>query len=293
MFYSILKRALCASLLLMMSAMQVFSQDIPSPVKLAGAPAADKPEKFDGHVVTNIYESALYVFPADEAKRTGAAVVICPGGGYIKEAVVHEGWQMAQWLADEGVTAIVLKYRLPYGNKDIPLSDVGAAFRWVRSKADSLGIDKARIGVAGSSAGGHLAATAGTMLTGDERPDFMLLFYPVISMEEGLTHKGSRENLLGKNPSSDDVVRYSADKQVSASTPPTLLLLSDDDKAVPPQNSTLFYKAMKDNGVKGAMYVFPTGGHGWGFRDSFAYYDTWKSLLLDWLRTSGFTTQKE
>ena len=280
-----------------MSAAMTYAQNMPAPVKI-GSPTdvklTDKEEHFDGRVLTNITDPELYVFSPDAAANTGAAIVICPGGGYMKEAIVHEGWQIAQWLADEGVTAIVLKYRLPYGHKEVPLEDVGRAFRWTRAKADSLHIDTKRIGVAGSSAGGHLAATAGTMLTGEEKPDFMLLFYPVISMEEGLTHAGSRQNLLGDNASTDDVTRYSADRQVSATTPPALLLLSDDDKAVPPQNSARFYNALKDNGIKrSAMYVFPTGGHGWGFNQTFAYHNTWKELALDWLRSAGFIPQKE
>lgn len=274
------------------SAMMIYSQTAPNPVKLYDVlPTVHNQikseETFNGHVVRHVTDPAIYIYSPEEVKNTGAAVIICPGGGYAMEAVIHEGFQVAEWLASEGVTGIVLKYRLPNGVKEVPLNDVERAFELVHQKADSLHINSDRIGIAGFSAGGHLAAIGGTKLKGEYRPDFMLLFYPVISLDKSLTHNGSRVNLLGKGYTDEDIVSFSANKQVNSETPPTLLLLSDDDKVVNPINSICFYEELKKNNVKSAMYIFPTGGHGWGYQQDFAYHETWKTLLIDWLKSIG------
>lgn len=273
------------------SSFMIYAQ-IPDPIKLYD----EKPtvnnsitadENFNGYSVQNVTDPAIYIYSPDAKKNTGAAVIICPGGGYSREAIMHEGFQVAEWFASEGITGIVLKYRLPNGIKNLPLNDVQRAFQLIHQKADSLHINPNKIGISGFSAGGHLAATGGTKLKGDNRPDFMILFYPVISMDNALTHRGSKENLLGKTPSDQDVEQFSANKQVDAETPPTLLLLSDDDKSVVPLNSILFYEELKKNNVKSAMYIFPTGGHGWGYKKEFVYHETWKALTLDWLKSLG------
>lgn len=231
----------------------------------------------------------------DAKKNTGAAIILCPGGGYFHQASQHEGFQFAEWLCDNGIAAIVLKYRLPNAHSNIPGKDALQCIKMVREHAKEWGIDPEKIGIAGFSAGGHLASTAAThfaLLDSVEarasRPDFAILFYPVISMKEFITHKGSRKNLLGDNASEQQVKLYSNELQVTPSTPPCLLLLSDDDKTVIPENSVLFYQALKANKVKASMHIFPEGGHGWGFRESFRYHEMMKNIVLDWLNQCGF-----
>lgn len=264
-------------------------KEVPVPIKIypQGAPQSNDiadSERFDGFCVDNITDPEIIVFSPPQHKNTGVAMLICPGGAYIREAVVHEGYEVGEWLASEGITGIVLKYRLPNKHKEIPLLDVQTAMNWIHQKSDSLHIHPDKIGVSGFSAGGHLAAMSGTRLRGIERPDFMVLFYPVISMTDSLTHKGSRSNLLGHLFTETDIYDYSAEKQVTQNTPPTLLLLSDDDVVVTPLNSIVFYQALKANKVKSSLCIFPVGGHGWGYNKEFDYHDDWKSLLIRWLR---------
>ena len=221
----------------------------------------------------------LFVYKAKEPN--GRAVVVCPGGGYHNLAIGYEGHDMARWLAENGTTAAVLKYRMPNGHCEVPRNDAEQALKIMREHAEEWGYDAARVGIVGSSAGGHLAASTGTI--SDDKPAFMVLFYPVITAEEGKLHKRSFECLLGKGYSAEKARNYSLEKRVSALTPPTLLLLSDDDRIVPPVNSMLFYEALKRNGVKASMHVFPTGDHGWGIKPEFKYIDQWKAYVLDWL----------
>jgi acetyl esterase/lipase len=196
----------------------------------------------------------------------------------------HEGHDIATWLNEQGIAAFVLKYRMPKGHHEVPLSDAQQALRLVRLNAKKWNIDPTKVGIAGFSAGGHLASTAATHFTDSAtRPDFAVLFYPVISMDKNITHGASRSNLLGENPSADLENRYSNARRVTPQTPPTLLLHSDDDKAVPVRNSLDFYAALKQNSVPAAMYIFPVGSHGWGAREAFAYSSEWRGLLLKWL----------
>ena len=227
-------------------------------------------------------------------KNTGAAIILCPGGGYFHQATQHEGFQFAEWLCDNGIAAIVLKYRLPNGHHQIPGKDALQSIKLVRENAEKWHIDPSNIGIAGFSAGGHLASTAGTHFqyldsinAKASRPDFMILFYPVITMKM-LTHGGSKKNLLGDNPSQELIDLYSNELQVSEACPPTLLLLSDDDRTVPAMNSVLFYQALKQHKVPASMHIYPEGGHGWGFRESFRYHESMKSLVLDWLNQQKF-----
>lgn len=247
--------------------------------------------------VRNVHVARLYVYSPAREKNTGVAVVICPGGGYGLLAMRHEGEWFARWLTDRGITGIVLKYRLPNHHAGVPLSDANRAIRWVRGKADSLGIKTDRIGIAGFSAGGHLASTAGTHFDAGNssaadplerlscRPDFMLLFYPVISFSpQGNPHIGSRNSLLGSVQTPEEVEYFSNEKQVSALTPPTFLVHCDDDPAVSPLNSIHFYSALKQHKVPTVLYIFDRGGHGWGLQEDFDYYDQWTKLLEKWLR---------
>lgn len=234
--------------------------------------------------IENVSVASFKIYPADKTKNTGIAILICPGGGYSRHAAFHEGTQFAEWYAENGITGIVMKYRLPNGHSGVPLSDVQEAMRIIRSRAAEWGINPAKIGVSGFSAGGHLASTLLTHFDQESRPDFGILFYPVITMDETFTHMGSRLNLLGKTPDAGLVELYSNEKQIKEDTPPVLLLLSDDDKAVVPKNSTLFYNGLKEKDIPAAIYVFPEGGHGWGFRDNFHYHEQVKNLVLNWIR---------
>lgn len=226
----------------------------------------------------------LFIYLPEAAVNTGKAVVICPGGGYKHLAMDHEGHDVAKWLTKQGIAGIVLKYRMPEGRKDVPLQDAQRAMQLVHENAVKWNIDKTKIGIAGFSAGGHLASTASThFISTETRPTFSILFYPVISMDEAITHAGSKNNLLEEKPSVSDTNIFSNEKQVNASTPPTILLLSDDDKSVLPENSVRYYDALKQNNIKASMYIFPVGGHGWGMRESFKYHNEMLSLLKSWL----------
>ncbi|WP_298030609.1 alpha/beta hydrolase [uncultured Alistipes sp.] len=230
----------------------------------------------------DVSEAALYIFPADPAKATGQAVVICPGGGYMKLCIDYEGYEMAQWFAANGITAAVLKYRMPNGHPEVPLEDAEQALRIMMGlEAGATGFTADKVGIVGSSAGGHLAASASTLA--ETKPAFAILFYPVITAEKGKTNEPSFNALLGDRRNAETDARYSLQNRVTAQTPPTLLLLSDDDKVVPPVSSIRYYNALKENGVKASMHIYPTGGHGWGILDGFKYREQWQQAALDWL----------
>ncbi len=253
-------------------------------------------EKYDGVRVRNVSEAEMYVYLPEKEKNTGAAVVICPGGGYRIEAMDHEGFDIAKFLIEKGVAGIVLKYRLPYGHHEIPSCDARRTLRIVRQNAREWGIDPNKIGIAGSSAGGHLASTAGTVFDyGNKessspieqqscRPDFMLLLYPVISFDEDFGHMGSRDNLMGKSHDKALIRKYSNELNVSAETPPAFLVLADDDKAVPPRNSIEFYSALKRFNVPAELHIFQQGGHGFGIRKNGLPADNWPEMFYDWLK---------
>lgn len=201
-------------------------------------------------------------------EKNGQMVIVCPGGGYGALATYHEGLYVAHWMLERGISVAVVKYRMPNGHSKVPHSDVENAFRYCRANADVWGIGQ--IGVMGFSAGGHLAATTSTMWTEKlTRPDFSILIYPVITMEIGLTHKGTRENLITEKAvwSEHNSDKYSLENQVTRFTPPTFIALSSDDRTVPPENSLRYYNRLIDNEVSAEMHIYPVGGHGWGFAD--------------------------
>lgn len=252
-------------------------------------------EKYNGVWVRNVSEAELYVY-LPEKNNSGAAVVICPGGAYIIEAMDIEGYDVASWLKEKGIAGIVLKYRLPYGHRDVPSSDLKQAIRIVRSHAKEWGIDPDKVGIAGSSAGGHLASTVGTHFDyGDKnsddpleqlscRPDFMLLLYPVITFRESFGHMGSRKNLIGETNNWRLVEEYSNEMQVTPETPPTFLVLADDDNTVPPKNSVEFYMALRENKVPAEMHIFRQGGHGFGMKKNNLPVEEWPDLFYNWLK---------
>lgn len=244
-------------------------------------------ESADGERVGNVSAPTLYDYSLPQSATPTAAIIICPGGGYARLAMQHEGHDIARWLNEQGVAAFVLKYRMPNEHHEVPLSDAQQALRLVRQNAKKWNVDPKKVGIAGFSAGGHLASTAATHFTDSTtRPDFAVLFYPVVSMDKNITHGDSRKNLLGENPSAAMEKQYSNALRVTPQTPPTLLFHSDDDKAVPVRNSLDFYAALKQNNVPSAMYIFPVGGHGWGARETFAYSKEWRGLMKKWLEST-------
>lgn len=266
--------------------------------------ASDEEEvrTFDGILrIAKVQKPTLEVFRPSNSSASDAAVIICPGGGYRILAYEWEGTDIAKWFNAKGVTAFVLKYRLPdaasvVNSYEVPLQDAQRAIRLVRSQAEEWGIDSNKIGIMGFSAGGHLASTAGThfndpnTFAGDEiddlsaRPDFMILGYPVISMREGITHQGSKTSLLGDVPSEEMVSRFSNEKRVTELTPPTFLFHSGDDGAVPVANSLLFYEALIAHGVPTEMHIYPYGGHGYALAWNKAQLEKWPEQLWAWLK---------
>jgi acetyl esterase/lipase len=233
----------------------------------------------------------------------GAAVVICPGGGYAKLVMEAEGNGIARWLNQHGITGIVLEYRLPQGKPFAPLLDAQRAIRLVRSRAKEWSLDPAKIGIMGFSAGGHVASTVGThfdrdyekkAVSGDpvsSRPDFMVLIYPLISMEEK-AHLGSRANLLGQAPASGMIGLFSNEKQVTDKTPPAYLAHAKDDEVVSPDHSRMFYEALKAHGVQADYLELPDGGHGLNGYKGLSW-EAWKTGSLQWLAQLGFIRKED
>ncbi len=241
----------------------------------------DKSQPFDD--AKQNFKPSIKVFLPEKDKANGMAVVCCPGGAYSHLAINHEGCDWAQFYNDMGIALIVLKYRMPHGVKEVPFSDATEALRIVREKASEWNIDPKKVGIMGASAGGHLATTIATHADSTSVPAFQVLLYPVVSMQKGVTHQGSHDNLLGKTATAEMNGLYSNATQVTRNTPPAIMLLSDDDKAVVPQNSVEYYMALKRVGVKASLHIYPSGGHGWGFKSSFKYHDSLLSDLKDWL----------
>jgi len=247
----------------------------------------------------NISVPTLNVYLPDEKTATGTAVIICPGGGYGMESYRLEGTNIAEAFVRQGIAAFILKYRLPSDSTMIdksigPLQDAQQAIKTVREHASEWKLDTAKIGIMGFSAGGHLASTAGThfdksYIPNDKsislRPDFMILIYPVISMTDELTHKGSRENLLGKTPDAAQIILFSNELHVNPNTPPTWLTHTGDDTVVPVDNSIRFYQELIRNKVPAEMHLYPKGNHGFVLH---LPTDEWMQPLFSWMKKSGF-----
>lgn len=226
----------------------------------------------------------IRVFLPEAKLATGRAVVICPGGGYKTLALEKEGYDWASFFNNMGIAAIVLKYRMPNGKKEVPMSDAEEAIKIVRRNAATWKINPNQVGIMGFSAGGHLAAMIATKAKGEAKPNFQILFYPVITMQTGYTHQGSHDNFLGKNPSKKEEREYSADLLVTRETPTAWIALSDDDQTVTPANGTNYYFQLYRNDVPAALHVYQDGGHGWGRKDSFKYKIEMELNLKAWLR---------
>ncbi len=280
-------KTILVTALLIMTTSLCAQKPIELPLWPNGAPNSNElkgdEQEMDNGRVSNIKNPDITVYRAEHP--SGIAVIMCPGGGYARLAMNHEGHDMAPWFNTQGITYVVLKYRMPNGHREVPFSDVEQAIRLVRQHAAEWNINPAKVGIMGASAGGHLASTLATHYTSKEtRPDFQILLYPVITMDANFTHAGSRENLITKNPSADLIAKYSNELQVNAQTPQAFIALSSDDKAVLPQNSINYYLALLKHNVPATMHIYPTGGHGWGFRDNFTYKRQWTDELEKWLR---------
>lgn len=252
-------------------------------------------------MISKISHPTLTIFLPPKEKATGAAVIVIPGGGYHMVAIGHEGTDVAKRFNEMGVAAFVLKYRLPSDvtmiNKEIgPVQDAQRAIQIVRGNAKEYGVDKDRLGIIGFSAGGHLASTAGTHFNHayinvgrkvNLRPDFMILVYPVISFADSICHMGSRENLLGKDPSPEKKMEYSNELQVTKKTPPTYLVHAEDDNVVKVQNMLLFATALQKNKVPFDFYLYEKGGHGFGMNNATSEVK-WMDLVQEWMEKSGW-----
>ena len=283
-------------LLLVAAAATASAQDAPPKVELLwpnGAPGALGSDDSD--------RPSLTIHLPKTAPAVASGVVVCPGGGYGGLAIDHEGKQIAQWLNARGVAAFILKYRLgPRYHHPIELGDAQRALRFVRHHAAQYGVAQDKIGIWGFSAGGHLASTAGTHFDSGKpnapdpidrsssRPDFMVLSYPVISFTTPYTHRGSLRNLLGDNPDPNLVANLSNETQVTAQTPPAFLFHTDADTVVPPENSVLFYLALRKAGVPAEMHIYEPGPHGVGLALFDPVLSSWPNRLANWMKLHGW-----
>lgn len=250
----------------------------------------------------------MYAFLVPQSENKGAAVLICPGGGYERLSHIYNGFNFAKWFNSKGINVFVLLYRLPH-QQDLqdreagPLTDAQRAVRIIRANADNWGLDKSKIGVMGISAGGHVATTLGTHLedvsaikdsldTVSYRPDYMILLSPVVTMGK-YAHPGSKRNFLGSDTTKQIITAYSSELQVSPSTPPAFMVHAQNDSTVNVRNSLLFYNALIEKGVQASIHIFPQGGHGIKLVDNPGSTDLWLDLLFLWLNEKGFVAPKK
>ena len=265
-------------------------------------PNAETSEEKNGILlVGKISRPTLTIFPLKEnnAKKY-PAVIICPGGGYWINAMRHEGTDVAKEFNKLGVVAFVLKYRIPSDetmvNREIgPIQDAQQAIRYVRENAATWNVDPSHVGILGFSAGGHLASTASThfhhnYIEGSSavnlRPDFSILIYPVISFSDSIGHRGSREQIIGKNPTPEKIAEYSNERQIAHDTPPAFLVHASDDNAVPPANSIVYYQGLLKNGVSAELHIYQKGGHGFGM-NNWSTDDKWMERCRNWMVSLG------
>ncbi|MGN6494018.1 MAG: alpha/beta hydrolase [Agriterribacter sp.] len=286
---------LCVNCLHAQQTIPLYDKEVPGMLPVA---SIEKYDSAKGHAF-NVTNPSLTIYLPEKSKATGAAVIVCPGGGYGMLVMNTEGHAIAKYFAEHGVAAFALKYRLPddkrMKDKSIaPLQDAQRAIQMVRQRAAEWNVDTARVGIMGFSAGGHLASTAGTHFNNpvisntqhtNLRPSFMILVYPVVSMTDKLGHSGSRQNLLGKNPSPQKIHLFSNELQVTAQTSPAYLLHAGDDKAVDVDNSIWLYEALRKHKVPAEMHIYPKGDHGFILQWS---HDEWLGLCLKWMKNSGF-----
>ena len=270
------------------------------PEGVPGLRADAAPEVETADHVSAVHHPSLAPFPAPGGGPAGAAVIVCPGGGYLRLSWTKEGTEIARWLNSLGVSAYVLRYRAVEYGHPAPLRDVTRAVRLLRSRAGELGHRPDRIGVLGFSAGGHLASSAATLFddpaarTGaaldavSARPDFALLIYPVITMKAPFAHAGSRERLIGTEPSPELIEALSTETRVTAQTPPVFLMNTMEDATVPVENSLLFYQALRRAGVPAEMHLYQSGPHGVGMRPPHVAATEWPKAAEGWMRLNGW-----
>ena len=226
----------------------------------------------------------ITIFLPPQNTGNGRAIVACPGGGYTHLAQNHEGFYWSPFFNNLGYAYAVVEYNFPNGDRTIPMKDVEAAFKVLTDSASVWQIAPDKIGIMGSSAGGHLASAIATHPTEVMNPAFQILFYPVISLDKDITHSGSRRGFLGDSPSDVLVEEWSSDKKVTETTSPVFMALCSDDKVVKPINSILYYNALVEKGVPAAMFIYPEGGHGWGYRTKFKQREQMLQELTAWLK---------
>jgi acetyl esterase/lipase len=292
-------------LLLLITANMIQAQTI-IPLYKGAVPNSKPCTKVENNTVSgglsNITIPCLYAFIPEKKDSAKTCVIICPGGGYKYLAINHEGYQVAKAYNAKGITAFVLKNRVPFdtecfeNRETVALMDAQQAIKIVRESAEQYGINPNKIGLMGFSAGGHLASTASTHFNTvviensantSVRPDFLVLVYPVISFSDSLAHMGSRDNMLGKNPSEEKKILYSNELQVTAQTPPTFLLHAADDKSVKVENSILFFMALQKNKVPSEMHIFQKGSHGFGLNNK-AEPISWIANVFAWMKANRF-----
>lgn len=301
-------KTLYLSLLISFLTASVYSQQVVElyPEDIKNHQPSDEQEiqnNGDNLWIRQVQVPTLEVFLPAKANATGKAIVVCPGGGYEGLAYDWEGTDIAKWLNSKGIAAFVLKYRLPNSasvqeGRLAPLQDAQRAIRLVRSHAEEWNVETDQVGIMGFSAGGHLASTLSTHYdfeddrffdsasvdTIDARPDFSILVYPVISMDPDITHSGSRNSLIGNDPSDELVRFYSNELQVTVETPPTFIVHSTDDDVVPVENSLRYYEALRNQEVYAEMHIYPYGGHGYSLGiDRGGHLQGWTERLSEWL----------
>ncbi len=228
--------------------------------------------------IANVTHPTLTVYPA--AKGNGTTIIACPGGAYVRLAMKHEGHDMAEWFNAQGITYAVLKYRMPNGKIEVPLSDALQAIKIMRQHAKEWNVNPKKVGIMGSSAGGNLASTVATHYTSEaDRPDFQILFYAFMTMNPYMAR-----TMLGEDASPERLELYTNIKQVNANTPPAFLLCSADDRTVSCDNSILYFQALRKHKIEASLHIYPSGGHGWGYKESFPYKREWTAVLEKWLR---------
>ena len=278
-------RKLLSVIVSLMTAMTFAQQPVELPLWPDGAPNSNGltggEKEVSPHRISNVTDPTITVYRAPQPN--GMAVIMCPGGGYSRLAMDHEGHDMASWFCGQGITYVVLKYRMPNGHCEVPLSDAERAIRIVREHAGEWNIHPRKIGIMGASAGGHLASTLATHYSAASRPDFQILLYPVISMTDQLTHLPSRCRMLGENIPEAEKKALSLELHVTKETSSAFIVLAEDDQTVSPLNSLAYYTALLKHGVSAELHIYPQGGHSFGFCDSFIYKNLWTNELSQWL----------
>ncbi|MGC4232406.1 MAG: alpha/beta hydrolase [Niabella sp.] len=272
--------------------------------KMPNSKGLHLPDSIDKGYLFTTTDPKMYFYPALEEKNTGAAVLIVPGGGYLRLPADYSKNATALYYQSKGINVFVLCHRLP-GSRDLvnpekaPLQDAQRAMRIIRANANSWGIDPDRIGVGGTSAGGHVASTLGThtedlSAIGDSldqysfKPAFMMLVSAVISFKNEIAHKGSRTSLIGNDPADEMIQYYSNENRVTKETPPALLIHGNDDRTVPSLNSVVFYQALRSAGVSASLHIFPSGGHGYTVNMKSGAASLWPGIAIEWLKEMKF-----